>query len=208
MKHKTVRIVLPVTALAAVCLLLGQAARAGDEGFKQLFNGKDLSGWKTIVAGDADPDKTFSVKDGVIVVSGKPNGYFYTDKSYKNYILRFDWKFSKPGNSGLLVHIQPPHKVWPKCVEVQGQLNDHGRIFAIGGAKGQFTVDKDAQKEAIKGPGVWHTTEVIVKDGMITSKINGTQVSTGKGELTEGQFGFQSEGVELYFKNIRIKELD
>src|SRR5262245_48538432 len=87
------------------------------EGFVDLFNGKDLTGWKTI----GGKDDTFTVKEGVIVVSGKPNGYFYTDKSYKNYILRFDWKFIKDGNSGLLVHIQGDHKVWPKSVEVQGQ---------------------------------------------------------------------------------------
>jgi hypothetical protein len=188
-------------------LSLSAQIQAGDDGFKDLFNGKDLGGWKTIVGGNADPEKVFSVKDGVIVVSGKPSGYFYTDKSYKNYILRYDWNFSKPGNSGLLVHIQD-HKVWPKSVEVQGQLSDHGNIFAIGGAKGQFKKDKEAQKKAIKGAGEWNTTEVISKDGMLTAKVNGVEVSTGKGDLTEGPFGFQSEGTELYFKNIRIKVLD
>jgi hypothetical protein len=197
---------LTVAALAAVIAWSGPAA-AGDkeEGFKALFNGKNFDGWKIVPA--KGTDKTFQVVNGVIVVSGKPNGYFHTDKSYKNYVLRFDWKFIKDGNSGLLAHIQEPHKVWPKSVEVQGQQKDHGRIFAIGGAKGQFKVNKDAQKKAIK-IGEWNTTEVVSKDGMLTSKINGVEVSTGRGELTEGPFGFQSEGTELHFKNIRIKVLD
>jgi hypothetical protein len=196
---------LPLLALAVVFALLGEAA-AQDEGFTQLFNGKDMTGWKFEV-GKGDAAKVFTVADGKIVVSGSPNGYFYTDKSYKNYVLRFDWQYpKKSGNSGLLVHIQPPHKVWPKCVEVQGQHNDHGRIFAIGGAKGKFDVDKEAQKKAIKGVGEWNTTEVTCDNGKITSKVNGTQVGTGSGELMEGAFGFQSEGVELWFKNIRIKE--
>ncbi len=197
-----------LTLAALVLLAQGVQAQEKEKGFKQLFNGKDLTGWKTILRGDADPSKTFLVKDDMIVVTGRPNGYFYTDKSYKNYVLRFDWKFSKPGNSGLLVHIQGDHRVWPKCVEVQGHLNSHGHIFAIGGAKGQFKTDRKAQKEAIEGAGVWHTTEVISQDGMLTSKINGTQISTGKGNITEGPFGFQSEGTELHFKNIRIKILD
>ena len=202
----SVRRGLPLLALAGAFVLLN-AARAQDEGFTSLFNGKDMTGWKFEV-GKGDPAKVFTVKDGTIIVSGSPNGYFYTDKSYKNYTLRFDWQYpKKSGNSGLLVHIQSPHKVWPKSVEVQGQHNDHGRIFAIGGAKGKFEVDKAAQKKAIKGVGEWNTTEVICKDGEITSKVNGTQVSTGKGELTDGPFGFQSEGVELWFKNIRIKEM-
>ncbi|MCI0464400.1 MAG: DUF1080 domain-containing protein [Gemmataceae bacterium] len=202
------RCILGLTALTlATVVAWTDPAMAGDkeEGFKSIFNGKDFDGWKIVPA--KGTDKTFQISNGVIVVSGKPNGYFYTDKSYKNYVLRFDWKFIKSGNSGLLVHIQEPHKVWPKSIEVQGQQNDHGRIFAIGGAKGQFKVDKDAQKKAIK-TGEWNTTEVTSRDGALTSKINGIEVSSGKGELTEGPFGFQSEGTELQFKNIRIKVLD
>ncbi len=202
------------------CLFLSPLGAGDDKDFVSLFNGKDLTGWKTIVQGKGSPSQTFTVKDGVIVVSGKPNGYFYTEKSYKNYILRFDWKYIKDGNSGLLVHIQGKHKVWPKCVEVQGLQSDHGNIFPLG-AKFQGTLalkDKeakaaarkamsDAQKKAIK-KNDWNTTEVICKDGSITSKINGIQIDTGKGELTEGPFGLQSEGVELHFKNIKIKVLD
>jgi hypothetical protein len=196
-------------ALFAFLGLTAYNASAGDDkGFVELFNGKDLTGFKTILSnGKPDEGKTFTVKDGVIVVSGKPNGYFYTDKSYKNYVLRFDWKFIKDGNSGLLVHITGAHKVWPKCVEVQGLQKDHANIFAIGGAKGSFKKDAAAQKKAIK-IGEWNTTEVVCKDGEITSKINGIQIATGKGDLMEGQLGWQSEGTELHFKNIKIKVMD
>jgi hypothetical protein len=97
--------------------------------------------------------------------------------------------------------------VWPKCVEVQGLQKDHANIFAIGGAKGSFKKDAAAQKKAIK-IGEWNTTEVVCKDGEITSKINGIQIATGKGDLMEGQLGWQSEGTELHFKNIKIKVMD
>jgi hypothetical protein len=207
-----------VTALGILAGAASLNSRADDgDGFATLFNGKDLSGWKTLVAGKADSGKTFFVRDGVIVVSGSPAGYFYTDKSFKNYVLRFDWRYKRPadltdeekfgGNSGLLVHIQLPHRVWPKCVEVQGENRTHGNIFAIEGAKGKFTFDRKALKKVRNPVGDWNTTEVICRDGAITSKVNGTQVSTGKGDLTEGPFGFQSEGAELHFKNIKIKTL-
>jgi uncharacterized protein (TIGR03000 family) len=179
-------------------------AKADAEGFVALFNGKDLSGWKFE---PSTAESAFSVKDGVIVVKGQPQGYFYTDKSYRNYVLRFDWKFIKDGNSGLLVHITGGHKVWPKSVEVQGLQSRHGHIFAIQGAKGDFKTDEEAQKKAIK-MGEWNTTEVISRDGALTSKVNGIQISTGKSDLTEGPFGLQSEGTELHFKNIRIKTLE
>jgi hypothetical protein len=199
---------LPLLALVAGLTWLSAAPAADDDkDFQPLFNGKNLSGLKIELGGkDNNETKTFTVKDGVIVVSGRPNGYFYTDKSYKNYILRFDWKFIKDGNSGTLAHIQTPHKVWPRSVEIQGQQKDHGRIFAIGGAKGKFTVDKEAQKKAIK-MGEWNTTEIVSNNGKLSSKINGIDISTGEGELMEGPIGWQSEGTELHFKDIRIKVL-
>src|SRR5438067_5736119 len=89
----------------------------GDKDFKDLFNGKDLTGWKYI---PEKADKTYTVVDGYIKVSCQPAGYFYTDKSYKNYVLKFDWRYKRPanleddkkfeGNSGCLIHITGPHK--------------------------------------------------------------------------------------------------
>ena len=208
-----VRAFLGAVALGA-CLWLAPAHAGGKDGFVDLFNGKDLSGFKTILGGGKEDDgKVFSVKDGVINVAGSPNGYFYTEKSYKNYVLRFDWKFSKDGNSGLLVHITGKHNVWPKCVEVQGQQSDHGRIFGLGVKFDAMSKDKEgrakmneAQKKAIK-KNDWNTTEIISQDGALTSKINGILIDTGKGDATEGQIGWQSEGVPLQFKNIEIKVL-
>jgi hypothetical protein len=229
--HK--RFWLPAVALAAALALAGlRPAAAGarkGEGFKDLFNGKDMSGFKYIlqgkgkaVAGDNPleaPTKTWRVEGGVIICTGRPNGYFYTDKSYKNYVVRYDWKYKRPeglkddekfgGNSGLLVHIEGGHKVWPKCVEVQGMNREHGRIFAIMGGKGDFKkFDAAALKSARRPVGEWNTTEVTVQDGMITSKVNGTQIDSGKTtNLTEGPFGLQSEGAEIHFKNIKVKVL-
>ena len=42
---------------------------------------------------------------------------------------------------------------------------------------------------------------------IITAKINGTPVSSGKSDLTEGMIGFQSEGAEIHFRNIKIKQI-
>jgi len=209
------RIWVTAALLGALVVWLG-TSRAGEGEFKNLFNGQDLKGWRFLVPKTADPDKTFMVQDGIIVVSGKPDGYFFTDKSYKNYILRFDWRYKRPkgleddekfgGNSGLLVHIQEPHKVWPKCVEVQGMNREHGNTFGVGGAKGKFKFDKQALLDVRKPVGEWNTTEIICDGGAITAKVNGKQVCTGKGELEEGQIGFQSEGAKIYFRNIKIKE--
>src|SRR6202035_2422290 len=90
MNRKCVFALLP---LAAIGLIWVSIATGGDtKGFKPLFNGKDLTGWKTFLKDDkADPAKTFVVKDGEIQVSGEPFGFFYTDKPYKNYVIRYSW---------------------------------------------------------------------------------------------------------------------
>jgi hypothetical protein len=200
----------------AASLLLIPAARAADDGWTHLFNGADLKGLKFQFMDkdkDSDPAKTFSVKDGALIVTGKPTCYFYTDKSYSNYVVTFDWRFPENGtpdyNSGCLMHIQPPHKVFPKCVEAQGRYKDHGKLYAVGGLKGlTATFDAEAHKKALKAMGEWNTTEVTCKaDGSISVKLNGTPIASGKSELTEGPIGWQSEGFEVHFKNIKIKQL-
>lgn len=210
---------LAVLCAGLTCLAPLQAA--DDEGFRPIFNGKDLKGWKTFLQGGADPAKTFSVKDGVLVCTGKPNGYFYTEKSLKNYVLRFDWMYPVPKdpkarpNSGLLVHIQDKEpRTWPKCVEVQGAEADHGKTFAIGNTKddanpAKFTgkYDKAAKDKAVKPAGEWNTTEVTCAGGRISVKLNGVPIDSGEGNLTEGPIGFQSEGSEIHFRNLKVKDL-
>jgi hypothetical protein len=209
-----VRTRLAFVLLAACAAFTLPAASADDAGFTKLFNGTDLTGFKVFPENIA---ATFVVKDGAVQVSGKPAGYFYTEKTYKNFVLKFDWKYARPanltddskfgGNSGLLVHITGPHKVWPNAIEVQGMNRDHGKIFGIAPAKGTFKDMPDVRKRVLKPVGEWNTTEVISQDGSLTAKVNGEIVCEGKGELTEGPLGWQSEGAEIHFKNIMIKEL-
>ena len=116
--------ILTLTLLVALTPL----AQAADDGFTPLFNGADLKGLKVQFEDkdkDADPAKSFLVKDGALIVTGKPKCYSYTDKNYKDYVLTFDWRFPEgstvDSNSGCLLHIQLPHKVMPKGVEPQGR---------------------------------------------------------------------------------------
>jgi 3-keto-disaccharide hydrolase len=196
-------------------LSISLASSAADaDGWTPLFNGKDLTGLKVQFKDadkDADPARTFTVKDGALIVSGKPTCYIYTDKSYQNYVLTYEWRFpagsKEDSNSGCLVHIQTPHKVMPKSVEPQGRYKDHGKLFFIG-VKGEGTFDEAAHKKALKPMGEWSTTEVTCKpDGTISVKLNGVPVASGKSELTSGPIGFQSEGWEVHFRNIKIKEM-
>ncbi|MBX9695830.1 MAG: DUF1080 domain-containing protein [Cyanobacteria bacterium] len=177
---------------------------ADEKDFVALGNGKDMTDFD-LAGTTAD---TWPVEDGIIKCTGNPKGYFATKKSYKNYTLRLDIRYpEKPGNSGFLVHIIPPHKVWPACIEVQGMYDQLCAVFPIGGMAGPKMDDYKARNLAIKPYHQWNSIEVISKDGMVTSKINGQKVAeAGPFPVKEGPIGFQSEGVPIYFHNLRIKE--
>ncbi len=211
---------LPWLAIAALATSLGAlvstAPAAGDKGFVELFDGKDMKGWKFF------PEKlqeSVKVRDGMIIVSGSPNGYFYTDKSYKNFTLRYDWQYKRPagltdekefnGNSGLLLFIQGKHTVWPTSVEVQGMNRDAGSLLGVGKVTILNKVfDRPKLEKARHKVGEWNTTAVIVQNGTISVAINGAPVASGSSKLTEGPFGYQSEGAEIHYKNIKIKTMD
>ena len=200
----------------AVALGLGFAAVAEEkeEGFKPLGNGKDMSNFKVVGA----PESTWTVEGDVIKCSGNPHGYFATTKSYKNFVLRFDFKYARPagleddskfgGNSGYLIYIQGEHKVWPKSIEVQGLNRDAGKIFNIAGFPQIKAKDyPDARKKALKPVGEWNKLEIISKDGALTAILDGAKVCESEaGEFHDGPIGFQSEGAEIHFRNLRIKE--
>lgn len=202
------------TWLAMVALSLVTFSVSADEGFEPLVKSADLSDFGFVLRdADADPAKTFSVEDGVIKVTGQPFGYFHTKKSYKNYVLKLDFRFpEKAGNSGYLIHITDDHKVWPKCIEVQGQYSQAGLIFAIGGAQGPDN-RKEPEKvkavaDAAKPHQEWNSIVITSQDGKLTSTLNGKPVGEGKYGLTEGQIGFQSEGAPIEFRNLMIKVID
>jgi hypothetical protein len=226
MRWITLRRGLPLCTLLA-CMVMFSFSPAAEEkpdkdGFTPIFNGKDFTGWKMHLEDKkADPTKTWSIKEETIICTGKPAGFLYTERSFKNCVIRYDWMFPRPkdltdddkfdGNSGCLVYINEPEKgvigVWPNCVEVQGMNKRHGELLFIPRKPGEGKYDIKARDKAVKKVGEWNTTEILCQDGAITAKINGTEVSSGKGPLTEGMIGFQSEGAEVHFRNIKVKEL-
>src|SRR5437660_1213803 len=105
------------TAWAVVAALgIGGRGPAAASDFKPVLTGDDVNQFTLVEIGP----RTVSIKGGEVRVTGKPNGYFATKASFKNYVLRFEWMYERPeglksdaafrGNSGLLLHIKE-HKV-------------------------------------------------------------------------------------------------
>jgi hypothetical protein len=86
--------------LAALCFALPSMAQQGGQ-WKQLFNNKDLSGWKQL-GGKA----RYAVVNGEIVgttVPNQPNSFLATNVNYKDFILELELKVDTPMNSGIQI---------------------------------------------------------------------------------------------------------
>ncbi len=75
-----------------------------------LFNGRDLTGW-VWHGGNAKMEDVWVVRDGVLICRGNPAGYIGTGADYTNFVLRLQWRFDRPGNSGVLLRLTGPDKV-------------------------------------------------------------------------------------------------
>ena len=123
--------------------------KSGDEPWKPLFNGRDLTGWYTLVGDkkDDDPQKIVQIHDGMIhmykdTTAGTPApfGYVATDREFENYDLRFEYRWGEkkfgdrvraPRDAGLIYHFVGEDKIWPRGIECQVQEQDTGDIFTV-----------------------------------------------------------------------------
>lgn len=214
-------------AVAVAALPVGRSD-ADDDGFKPLFNGKDLSGWVNV---NGRPD-TWRVEKGEVITTGQPMGYLRTDRMYENFIADFEWMHTPPkpdavGNSGFFVWCDPipalGTPIFSRGIEVQVLVNlekkdfytSQGDLFSIWGA--DCTPDRPhpqgwkrclPSENRCKGANEWNHYRVEANDGRITLAVNGKVVSgVSKCNPRKGYLALEAEGTECHFRNLKIKEL-
>ncbi len=204
--------------LILAIVLLNSAISTSEEtgGFAPLFNGVDLDNWVNV---NCAPE-TWSVRDQMIVCSGFPTGVLRTENQYENFILELEWRHMKEGgNAGLFVHsgaLPVMGKPFTRAIECQIMDGNQGDVFAIQGAT--LTPDNsDLAKpwmrsypryEMVNPAGEWNFYRIECRDGLISLAVNGKVVTTGFHlNPRKGYICLESEGSEIYFRNIRIKEL-
>ena len=96
--------------------------KPGQGSWKPLFPKDDFKGWKSNQQWKKDYQfsKNWSLDNGQLNCTGQPIGLLYSEKSYKNFELKFEWKHHKnAGNSGLFVWIKKVGGVLAEGIEVQ-----------------------------------------------------------------------------------------
>jgi hypothetical protein len=191
-----------------------------------LFNGKDLSNWDKVVFEEADVDEVFQVGDGIIQVSGVPNGYIITRDSYSNYKLHVEWRWAVvPTNSGVLLHVQETNlEEWPLCIEAQLMNSNAGDIVMIGHGAGisvgdstyiinteesRFKIAKKFEESSESPAGEWNTYEITCDGDNIELIVNGILQNKGTlATLSSGPIALQSEGSPIEFRNVYLIPLE
>jgi hypothetical protein len=203
-------------AAALLCLLAAPllADDKDTDGWKTIFDGKSLDGWKINENKDS-----WKLEDGVLIAHGPRSHIFYVgdDKPFKNFELKVEVK-TKPGsNGGIFFHTKYQDSDWP-AQGIESQVNiSQGDPQKTGGL---YNLEK-----VLKAPAEddkWWTQDIIVKDKHVTVKIDDKTVveydepADKKGadgklreKLSEGTFALQAHdpGSTVMYRNIRVKRL-
>ena len=167
-----------------------------EEGFKSLYNGKDLTGWRVdkggpVLDGKAESDDhRFAASGEAIRVQGaaKVEDIYTTAEFNRDFVLRLEFRASPKANSGL--HLRGK----------QLQVRDYPTV-------GPYKTLKHFNE------GGWNAIEVTVK--VAPGGRGATAVCTCNGEVLEpaleipatGGIGLQSETNVLEYRRLRIREL-
>jgi len=211
--------------LCALAAALPLSAQGGKGKEVRLFNGKDFTGWTHHLKDPAvKMEEVWRVdpKEGVIICKGSPNGYIRTTADYTNYNLKLEWRWDpvtkKAGNSGVLLRLVGPDKVWPRSIEAQLQNGSAGDFWLIDGTPLDTPperVDPKVPRHRLrtksneKPAGEWNEYDITVDGGRVVLKVNGEVLNEGTGaEAVPGKIALQSEGAEIHFRNIRLTPIE
>ncbi|MES2520377.1 MAG: DUF1080 domain-containing protein [Bacteroidota bacterium] len=174
-----------------------------------LFNKKDLSGWKIYGT------EKWYVENGELICESGPDkeyGYLGTDQKFKDFELRLQFKQEANGNSGVFFHSSiDGTKItgWQSEVAPTGQWT--GGIYESYG-RGWLIKPSEDKDKALK-MGEWNEMRVVVKGNVVTTYVNNTEMIT----LTDDKIGsvdgiialqiHSGGGIKVKWRNIKIKNL-
>jgi hypothetical protein len=177
--------------------------------FKPMFDGITLKGWTSVREGET----SFVARDGMIEWVRKGAGAIQFQRRFSDFVLRFEYKISKGGNSG--VHLRSPRANRASRIGFEVQLlGDYGERPSKGGTGAIYSVIAPVEN-ASKPAGEWNSVEVTANGALVKVTLNEKVVQNVnfdaypelKDRLRRGFIRLTDHGDYVAFRNIRIKEL-
>jgi hypothetical protein len=194
-----------------------------EEGYRKLFNGKDLTGWV------AKPG-AWAVEDGLLTPKG--HGHVWTVRQYGDFALTLEFKIAKGSNSGVGLRVDPSIQPWWRDGALEIQILDTAGKKKLGKNDCGAMYDLVAPKQnAMKPAGQWNRLGAVAKGSQVTVELNGVEVvdidlnqwsETGKNPdgtknkykramkdmPRRGHILLQDHGDPIWFRNIGIVPMD
>lgn len=200
-----------VSLCVLVLLSLQLAAQSGE--WIELFNGKNLDGWRI-----SENPNSFQVVNGEIKVAGPRAHAFYEGEvgnhDFKNFELIVEVKTMPKANSGIFFHTVYQENGWPnKGYEVQvnqshSDWRKTGSLYSFNDVKEVYVNDEE-----------WYTEHIIVNGDHVTVKINGETVmeyvesedenrpaNAGEKKIDRGTIALQAHDPAsvIYFRSVKL----
>jgi hypothetical protein len=182
-------------SICFVLLIFSSWAPAPAGGYRDLFNGRDLSGWKDVYG----PTDSWSVEEGSLVCKGAPRSFLRSDALYENFTLELE---TRGDSAAMIVYADALPAVgqpWPRGVRCVPGGADKWRHCRIESRSGQVRLYVEGRLVADNGRSV-SASERPVGD-------NGPSVAdSARSNRRKGYIALISGGSETGFRHIRIKE--
>jgi len=213
---------LKMCSVALACVLMTGCASAPPSAPVSLFDAQGFGAFELVTTPADTMEQVLAARPGgVIAVAGNPSGYVATRATYTNYRLHAEWRWpGKPGNGGVLLHIQggPKDRVWPLSQQVQTKSGAAGDLLPMAGASfaeplttapGAATpIKAHTAADSERPAGEWNSMDVVCRDGTIEVSINGVAQNRVTGaNPSSGRIGFQLEGAPYELRNVTIVTL-
>jgi HEAT repeat protein len=205
------------------------AGMPADEGFKPMFNGKDLAGWQGLVENPVARAKmapgelakkqseankkvtgNWSVKDGCIWFNGTGDN-LCSIKEYGDFEMLVDWKISKEGDSGIYLRGSPQVQIWDTSRVESGAQVGSGGLY-----NNQINPAKPL-KVADNPVGDWNTFRIVMIGEKVSVWLNGELVVDNVTLenywdrkipiFPRGPIELQAHGTDLAFRDIYVREI-
>jgi len=211
--------------LMVACLLSLAAARADEEGFVPMFNGKDLAGWKGLVENpikrakmtpeelaakqvkaDENMRAHWKAQDGMLVFDGKGQS-LCTAKDYADFEMKVDWKILPKGDSGIYLRGSPQVQIWDHTKNPVGsgglynnKINPHNPLVCADKPIGEWNTFR------IKMIG--EKVTVYLNDKLVVDNVTLENYWDRKQPIfPKEQIELQNHGGPLWFRNLYIREI-
>ena len=206
------------------------------KGWKLLFDGSTLTGWKTY--NRTDMATSWGVRDGAIFLDAKKGrsdvakGDLVTLEDYDDFEFTAEWKISECGNSGVMYRIvedpkyKQPYLTGPEMQVLDNKCHPDAKIITH--RSGDFYDVMASKTENVKPAGEWNSIRIIMKGYKLEQWQNGVRqikLTLGSDEINAivekskwknqkdwgkaliGKIGLQDHGDAVWFRNIKIRSL-